>query len=82
MTIQTCQTLNDLTTLLWSPNGTTREPYATGNRFDYMVTEPAPGATWRLDWWSLWEVDGRNFESFEDMVGFINEMDGVIDGQA
>lgn len=75
MTIQTCQKLTAQTTMDWSPNGQSCDPYATGNRFDYMVTEPEPGATWRLDWWSLWDVDGRNFESFELMVEFINELE-------
>lgn len=71
--------LNELTPeyLNWGPAGTLKEPYASGYKFDYMVTRVED--RWQLDAWDIWNVSYEQFDSLDEVAARVNQLESGED---
>ncbi len=74
--------LNELTPeyLSWGPAGTLKEPYASGKKFDYMVTRVED--RWQLDAWDIWSVSYEQFDSLDEVAARVNQLESGEDAKA
>lgn len=78
----TIERLNSLTPeyLEWGPAGDLKEPYASGKKFDYMVTRQED--QWQLDAWDIWNVSYEQFDSLDEVAARVNQMESGENAKA